>query len=480
MINARKKFGTEFLGVKLRVFFLSLVGLSWANSLHAVQWQFTPTMEAALAYTDNVSLSATSEQSEVILELNPGFTMRGEGAHTKLSLQYGLEAFYYNEMSEQNGTYQQMDLSLDQDIFTDNLVLSVAGSYQQQNIDARENAPSSNMFVTGNRTDMQSYYVAPTYRVPQTDTPGVMIRPSYGAVRYDETPDFNARVTQLLVVVNQTPNVRTLAWNVSAQKRTVRYRNQDELNLERLDYGLDLPLGTQVVLKATAGKEENRYFYQNIESISTGGTWRAGLRWEPAGRTSVELGSGERSFGKTYDFELNHGSKYSTWRLGYNEDVETLSLQLQPVSGVDSEGGVDVPLPSEGIQGVGNEVFIAKRVSGSVTYSKAKSDYNLSLLQEKREYEIVQRSETYTNFDADFSWSMSSRSELKTGIGLRRSSASNDSRVDSLREFTILFSNRTSRKISTSLKYTHASNNSTSDILDYRYNLVALEIAAKF
>jgi hypothetical protein len=304
-----------------------------------------------------------------------------------------------------------------------------------------------------------------------------LLRPSYGRVQYPDLSGVDNDITQAIAVLEQSPQQRMLGWRVSAQQRIVEFDNGEKVDLARLDYGIGLPIGMRAVWIFNGGRERNEYQTLSTDLQVDDTLWFTGLQWGNA-RTDVLALVGNRFFGDTYNFEFTHRAKYFSLDVNYEEDLQTTGLQLQPISSIDYARRRERPPLLEGLEGVSNEVFVAKRFGVMFTYEKSKSTIDVDLVDESRDFQTEEGSDSLYGAGFRYTWRMLSRTQIVFDVDGRNREFDFDDRKDKERDYIISLRYQFTHRFFGDLSYTHATRDSTQDELDYTYNLASVALSA--
>lgn len=471
------KFGSAFI--------TGVVLIAAKSNVLAANWEIVPEAQAKVIYTDNVLLgTANAEQSEIIHELRPGVTINADGAHASLDFSYYLQALYYQGLSERNDVYHQLDMDLNTELINRFAFFDLAANYDQQITNSRAGTNSNNALISGNRTNTASFQLSPYLRNTFQRNRSFLVRPSYGEVRYDDSLYDDSKISQVIASVDQQSLQTSMGWRMSAQQRAVKYQNEDELLLRRLDYGISLPLSLRVLWTIDGGREQNRY----SPSIDTPDVlddtvyiiWSTGLQWEPGERTSVSGSFGKRYFGNTYNFLFNHRSKYTVWRVEYLEDIETSSLQLQPIRSTEQANqGAGLPR-FQGVQNISNQPFVSRRFTISINGSRGKSDYAIHLFKVNREYQLGENDDRMRGATLSYTWRMYQRTRVIGSVDYQKYKFSIDNSENTVENYAITLVRTLGPDTTVELEYNYGKNDSNADNFGYRYNMVSANINARF
>ena len=166
-------------------------------------------------------------------------------------------------------------------------------------------------------------------------------------------------------------------WQESEYETALPYK------FERAGLDAGMQISRTLTLVGDVGKESD------VDASSTKGGldsdfWSAGLRWAPNDRSSAEARYGERYFGESYSFSLNHRSRLLQVDASYSEQptVETRRLSLG-----DFDPG-ELPTESPGVDfgRVNSSPYVAKNARVSVSAAGSRTKLGVTGFQYERDY----------------------------------------------------------------------------------------------
>ncbi len=171
----------------------SLILLSTSISSFA-KFSISPSVGIKETYTDNLFLSETDREDDLITTINPALSLTySPFSSLDLSLNYGLNFRFYVNHSELNDT----SLSETQNVrFTtqfrpfNRVFIDVSDVYQRVPVDERENFVIDN--PVENMTDSNVFRISPYVKIPITSTVTTQFGYSYRNVWYDEEQSNNS------------------------------------------------------------------------------------------------------------------------------------------------------------------------------------------------------------------------------------------------------------------------------------------------
>ncbi|MCK4587853.1 MAG: TIGR03016 family PEP-CTERM system-associated outer membrane protein, partial [Gammaproteobacteria bacterium] len=335
------------------------VGASfWCSATSAGVWTVAPGLELQETYTDNVELSAPGlEKSEYITSIVPTLGVIGQGGNFEFSLDYRLERLLYSDNAEFDNTYHQLQSMFKSELVDETFFVEMDGRLDQQIIDPQEPVASSNVFVTGNRTNVVGFSVSPYFNTKHSDGSQILIRPTFGWNKYEDLENLDNKISRYEFLYQQNRPENNHGWLFRINSTRVDYDNGNKTELGLVNLEGRVRIYRRLNLVAGIGYEDNEYDRIVSQQSIDGSNWTLGLSWRPSRRTSIEMHVGERFFGSTGSFSLNRRGRNSQWNIFYEESVDAGGQATTSTSSVLDSGIVPDP-----------EVSIVERLSFDYSY----------------------------------------------------------------------------------------------------------------
>jgi uncharacterized protein (PEP-CTERM system associated) len=293
----------------------------------------------------------------------------------------------------------------------EHLFLDLSAGVFQALIDNDLPYSRSSLNLVGNQADVAHLQASPSYRYQFGSFARFDARYGYSrsyarGLGAGKQQDHDANVS-----LASGPAFERLTWSLDYS-----YRRNDaesiiaERDFERAQASLSLAVSNWLWLNGSAGREMNSF--SSFRPSGTATTWSAGFSWMPSRRTSLSASIGDRAFGRSYSLNLNHQRKRLNFALGYGEDYETYLQTIrktvlvpvvdafgQPV--VDPLRGVAILLPID-LPTVTDDVYLSRRWTVSVGYSRPRDTFSLSGFRTDREYQRSGRTDLSTGISG--SW----------------------------------------------------------------------------
>ena len=309
-----------------RVVLLGIMLWGIGSPVFAESWTITPTISVNETATDNVALTESGQQSELITDISPGIRVDALGGRSKLHFDYQLHNLLYAQDASRNRTQNSLNALGTLEAVDNWLFIDASGFISQQNISAFGSTTSTavNTNTNSNTTETSTYSISP------------YIQGSFGTVadyqlRYRATDTstrsgqaFDSQTTQWTGNLKGQTGLTNLGWSLDANSQTATFNNGQSNNDDRLQGTLIYQFDPQFRVLLFGGRESNDYLSTNKKSYITKG---AGLEWAPTERTLVSAKREDRFFGTSNTFSVSHRTALTVWEFKQSKDASVLNNQ---------------------------------------------------------------------------------------------------------------------------------------------------------
>lgn len=445
----------------------------------SADWSFEPRASVGANWTDNISLAPDgAEESDVIAEVKPGFSLGLQGARAQADLSYDLQALWFNDNSDLDDIYHQARGSGKIELVPTSLFLDGFLRYDQQNVDFGGRVDYSNLFRTDNRTDAFVFGLSP-YHVGRWGNWGQsLVRYNYQGVRYTNTDD---GVTSDLqdsdsqfwsASLGSPEEKRGVSWRASGSATRTEFETAREFEYRRVALDLGVPVGLRTRATATLGRESDV-----AADPGTGGLdenfWFVGVEWRPSDLQTFSARVGERYFGRAFGLSWTRRGSRGDLAVQYNEDPTTANGTL---------GDDNVFLPGfrpGGSPQLDTRVYLRKRLSARATYELARSTLAARAYGERRDYGDAGGEEEVYGLTLTYDWDVAQRTRLGATIDWEQRDYAS-ARSDDLGGVSLRVSRTLTRTFSAILRGSHYFRNSNDPASEYDVNQVSLSIRGQF
>ena len=261
------------------VFCLSLTDLSWAG------FKVSPSISLREEYNDNIFLTPRDEEDDFITNIYPAINISYNSNLLTLSLDYGLNFWFYADHPDLNETNtQRAKLETTLSPYKDIFFIRVFDEYQRVTIDERRQVALDNIFV--NLTDSNRFLINPYFEYPLSGTLKARIGYSYENIWYKakEGDDTDNHLATVSLIKELTPKISTslsYSYSVYNPKRTEDYDRQNAILGINYQVSPKLTLNGEIgqtwfdyektgTLDSLIGKIQANYLLTEIISLSAG------------------------------------------------------------------------------------------------------------------------------------------------------------------------------------------------------------------
>jgi hypothetical protein len=453
--------------------------LDGAAISEAAQWTFTPGVELAGTYIDNVALlPGDFEEEDYVYEVNPVLGFSGEGERANVDFLGRMQNIFYQKDTSDDDTFYQLDGGAGAELVRENLFVDARVTRSQTNITSDGIIPPSNLVVTDNRTNITTISAGPRFvgrlgRYGSFETAYRFDRALYGdgGAESSDTTQHKIRGS-----INSGERFREVTWRVSYEgRRFERDSDSDHDTYQLANLGLDYRLTARLTLTGALGYEDNDI--RGSRDRGNGTTWDVGFRWAPDARTTLGASYGKRFYGNTKSFFFSRFTRRVSWQATYTEEV-TNNAGVESSSPVfDEEGN---PVTDLTRPGVSDEVFVSKRGDANVQLNTGRSALGLGGYYVDRNYQSGRRDERFYGGSAFWTWNFGDRTRSIVSGNLTRRDFQDQANELTFWSTTVGLIHDINRSVFASVYYYHADQESDEDLNEYNVNAVQLRLTALF
>lgn len=375
-------------------------------------WKFTPTVDLRETYTDNVALTRDElAKSRLVTELTPGFRLLKRGPRLKLSANYQLHYYAFDDDDAPGVRHVQSQLraGAKATVIDELLFLDADGAIGQQAVSAFGPQANSNGYASVNRANVKTWRVSPYLLHRFGNSATAAVRYTHDAVDAGRVGFGDSSGDMLMMNLNSGRSFRRVGWGVQYSQQRVDDSVAPESRIKMVSANARYRLGDEFNLTASAGYDE--YDYQSDGEPTKGRFWQGGIEWTPSPRTSLVAGAGKRYYGNTYNLQALHRSRRSVWSINYSDSVTTTRSQLLLPATIDTASMLDrlfmaqIPdaaaraqaveayiratgLPAalaDSINYFSNRFILQKQLQASVAFNTARTTLILSAFDNRRD-----------------------------------------------------------------------------------------------
>ena len=279
-----------------------------------------PTFSAIATLTNNVNLSATDKQSDLILGLSPGIQMGGQSGRVRGFVNYALTGNFYAGNSESSSFTNSLAASGTAEAIENWLFIDANASISQQYISPFGTQSPDSSLNNDNRTEVRTVSVAPYVQGQIAGQVNYVGRAFYSFTDSGSSQADDSTVWGALVGFDSTTRWSRLSWGLDFTYREARFTNQrtefDQLNVLSLNYAV-----TPELRVSLRGNVETSNLTSFDDETNTG--WGGGLRWTPSPRTNLVLEYDQRVFGNSHLYSLDYRTPRTVWAISNRQGLST-------------------------------------------------------------------------------------------------------------------------------------------------------------
>lgn len=505
----------------------------------ATTWDLGSRLTLAEQYTDSVNASTTNgKQSALITEIRPGISADRRGSRIGVHADYQLQQFLYSINSvlpNEVRTYHQLSANADFEAIPDHLFLDALTSFSQTVIDPLQSAGLDNSTLSSNRNNILTYgararwqnrlgefgRAQATYNYTVTDRQSALLGDliaqhfvgdaSTGAwfQRFTGTSKLEVQKSENTIehskVGTLTGTLQAGYWlfpnELQAYARVIYLRNPQ---LSNKDPTRAEGLGR--IVGATWLPNRRLTLGANVGKLPTGDSYEMSAQFRPSVRSSVAVGVGRTTFGKTYNGMLTSSGRYGSWSFSYREDLTTQSIVaaqqawLAIIKSPDGSGDqvilardravLDAQRARAAEQGydygellipqlVVDVPFVRARATASVSLVGRRNKVQVSLYREQQRYQELLPNNLLLGAKLNWDVSVSARSVVSAAASFENADYMGNTQSSNSRRGSLTFTNQLGRAVTGALSYGY-NLRTTSNVADFEQSILRAQLAMVF
>ena len=402
----------------LRIIGIVLLLLSHA----AAAWDADLRIGVGATYSDNINQAPSGEQeSELVLQVIPGFSIARSGTQLNLDLNYSAQGALYTDDSDRNTVFHRLGSRANAELLNDVLFVDADANYSQRLLTLRPDLGADPLGREGDFSDVLTYRISPYFTPRWGEYLSGEIRYEHLAIDYRDEGSLDSRSDRFSYRIDSGAATPRLSWAVRYDRDDVDFDDESTAQFETYSGLLSVNLTEQVSVFGELGRDRNRFTQVGQTSQPSGTLWRTGVTWTPSNRTQVEGFYADRYFGSFFGGSLRHRFRHSTWAFDYQEEPSNIARlagtlgevpmfdDLQPPV-LDADGNpiiTDQEFPE-----LTTEAFVRRRGTLAVQGQRSKIGWRVRAFQERREFEFSERDEEVVGAGVGFNYRLAPRTQL--------------------------------------------------------------------
>jgi uncharacterized protein (PEP-CTERM system associated) len=279
-----------------------------------------PTLSTNATLTNNVNLSATDKQSDLILAVSPGIQIGGQSGRVRGFLNYALTGSFYARDVDSSSFTNYLNASGNAEVVQNWLFIDANASISQQYISPFGTQSPDVGLNNSNRTEVTTVNVAPYVSGQIAGQVNYVGRAFYTFTDSGTSQAADSTVWGALLGFDSTTRWSRLSWGLDFTYREAKFSGQrsefDQLNVLSLNYAVTPEL--RVSLRGNVETSNLTTF----DNETTSG-WGGGLRWTPSPRTNFIVEYDQRVFGNSHLYSLDYRTPRTVWAISNRQGLST-------------------------------------------------------------------------------------------------------------------------------------------------------------
>lgn len=283
---------------------------------------FSTTLDTSLAYVDSRRDPGFIQGSDLTTEVRPGFRYASRSGRVRGSVNYGLGLVFHSRGSPSSEAQHQLSANLTGELVERRAFVDVTASISKQSLSAYgQQSIDSNRADNANLAEVGNLSISPYLSGAIGDIAAYNLRLNAAATNTRKSIAGDSTSTGGSFSLNSTRRGALIGWGLNASTTTTDFRAGTESTSERATVSINLTPDVDWAFTLRAGKESTDIGASQQQAYST---WGASVRWQPSPRTTADIGTDHRFFGRSHNVTLSHRFPLSSIRYSSARDV-TLS-----------------------------------------------------------------------------------------------------------------------------------------------------------
>lgn len=351
---------------------LAVLPLLWLQPVFALE--IKPSIEAGVAYTDNLTLAPKGEElDDWVYRVMPLVNITHQSRRVDLNVDYAYSYLKYQDTTDESSSFNDLNAILNLELVDETFFLDTWARIDQQLTDPDGVVFFTNIPLVENRTDATRLQTAPVYRKEML---GHLLDTRYtiGQVNYD-SPDVQD-VTFQTVEATFSPDERPsgFGWGLTYNYARFEYDSPPLSKFQEafttLIYDFNEDDDFEIYADIGGESDVEKISSSNIEEF----LWEVGVRRRTP-KTLIELGFGDRSFGSTARVLIERRMNENIINISYNESPQLQESLFNDRNANELAGIPNVP---DTIDRPGSNVrFVLKRFQASFVRETERNTFSL-------------------------------------------------------------------------------------------------------
>ncbi len=375
----------------------------------AGNWTLDSRLNLTETYSDNIDLSAQTEDSSLVTEISPRISASRQGARASASVDYQLQGLVYSASDQKNTVNHQLHANSNLELIEKQFFIDIGASFDQLLTSSQAASTGNRINAPDSRADTLSVTIGPRLTKQLTDQISFILSGNYSFINsVGQAADSEG--TSVNFQLNSLSNSRKFHWNL----RTSSSHNQPDGGTNSQSESINLNFGyrfsAQLDVSINGGYVDNHIDSAANESLQAGTFWGTTIDWLPSPRTQIRANYNSRLQSSTSrGLSITQRLRRSSVNISYTEDLS--SVQQELTNNLINAQQPNLPGASP-LGTLNNERFISRKLNASYSLQSGKSSYSLGAHRAKRIYISNTDNEEDTGANASWSLTLSGKSTL--------------------------------------------------------------------
>ncbi len=499
----------------------------FSTAVWAGDWKLTPSLAVSERYSDNVNLDTNGrEETDWITEISPRIALQRSGARIKANVDYSLQGLLYANDSDRNTIRHHLNGQSNAELVDNWLYLDTSARISQELVNQTSNGGLGDGVGAGNTTSVATYTLSPYIKHRIGSIANLDARIARDGVFVGNTGISDSASTRYSLAASSGSYFLPLSWSANYSKTdTSNSGALADSGSERATANARYQLSRKFGLLAHASMEKNDFtgvnatvrdyssyglgaFYAPSRRISmdmyynnsdTGNFVSGSATLNPTLRTSINVASTKRAFGRSHSLNLSHRTRKSNWSLSYLDDLTTSQQQFRSsfrglfwdcptgpeqfllATPPSDPAKCNLKIGTLSLTALTNQTFISRTLSGTVSYRLRRNTWMLSVYDTQREFQsLVGGDDTTRGIQASWLLRPAAHTTLSLSGGMSRQQSSTRNRSDDLWNLSLSATHQFQPKVSGSLEVRRQERESNLLNNDFTENSVAARLNMSF
>lgn len=314
---------------------LAAGGVSMSQSAHAENWRVTPSLTTRMIVSDNINFSATRPQSDSLIEVAPGVSVRRVSPRINVTAAYTPRYFHYVDETFPSRLSHAFNLNGRLEVIDDLFFLDARAVSSQQNNSVFNAVPTDNALAANQLSNTRTYSLTPSFRGKVRLGDVATWSSSFTTIRTESTGNLGSLSSETFNgALESTP--AKLGWRVDLSSTSTSSERGGGTKRDRLTGSLIYRPDVNLQLTGRYGFENGNVPGGGRANQGNTDTYGMGVVWTPTPRTSLRADIDKRFFATTSSLNATHRMARTAFTATHSRTLTNRAEQLlRPTGSVD-------------------------------------------------------------------------------------------------------------------------------------------------